>query len=59
MLTLCSVVLMLSTGGGSTVLLTPRLLMTAVHAVERISVSTDSGQGLGYRTKKEDGGWAG
>ena len=42
MLTLCSIVLMLSTSGGSTVLLIPRLLMAAVHAVERISVSTDS-----------------
>ena len=42
MLTLCSVVPMLTTGGGSTVLLTPHLLMASVHAVERISVSTDS-----------------
>ena len=42
MLTLCSVAPMLTTGGGSTVLLTPHLLMAALHAVERISVSIDS-----------------
>ena len=48
MLTLCSIVLMLSTSGGSTVLLIPRLLMAAVHAVERISVSTDSAKTMSH-----------
>lgn len=48
MLTLCSVVPMLSTGRGSTVLLTPHLLMAAVHAVERISVSTDSAKTISH-----------
>lgn len=48
-LTLCSIVLMLSIGGGSTVgLMIPHLLMAAVHAVERISVSTDSAKTMSH-----------
>lgn len=47
-LTLCSIVLMLSIGGGSTVGLIPHLLMAAVHAVERISVSTDSARAMSH-----------